>query len=251
MDDELDRARADFRTVLRYWQERGNEPILATILAQLGHLELRAGNWPVARHWGLSMLEAAERSSQRFWTGLAHAQLAALAAVRGDEATAVEGLAAAERIADEIDGAFLRMVVALNRAMRALAQERFKEADQLMAAAREQRTGRFDDPGTPPGPAARWRPRPAPAIWIVRSCLPTTSSAERGACAVVERSGWSSEGGRSSLPRGATWRVRSCWPAHRFEPSVACPHPSRRRAACSCSGPSSAGGERSGRPATR
>lgn len=150
MDDELDRARADFRTVLRYWQERGNEPILATILAQLGHLELRAGNWPVARHWGLSMLEAAERSSQRFWTGLAHAQLAALAAVRGDEATAVEGLAAAERIADEIDDAFLRMVVALNRAMRALAQERFEEADQLMAAAREQRTGRFDDPGMLP-----------------------------------------------------------------------------------------------------
>ena len=42
----------------------------------------------------------------------------------------------------------------------------------------------------------------------------------------------------------------SCRPAHRFEPSVACPHPSRRRAACSCSGPSSAGGERSG-PARR
>jgi tetratricopeptide (TPR) repeat protein len=251
MDDELDRARADFNTVLRYWEERGNEPILATIFAQLAHLELRAGNWPASRQWGLSMLEAAERSSERFWTGLAHAQLASLAAVRGDEATAVEGLGAAERIADEIDDAFLRMVVALNRAMRALAQERFEEADQLMAVAREQRTGRLTTPACCPGPAARWRPRPAPAIWTGRSCLPTTSSAERGACAVVERSRWSSEGARSSLPPGATWTVRSCRPAHRFEPSVACPHPSRRRAACLCSGRSSVGGERSGRPATR
>ena len=150
MDDELDRARADFRLGLRSSEDRGDELRLPSILAQLGHLELRAGNWPAARQWGVAMLEAAERSSQQFWIGLAHAQLGALDASQGNASSALAHLGTAQRIADEIDAPFLRLVAALNLAMQALGEQRFDDADRHMATAREHRAGRFDDPGMLP-----------------------------------------------------------------------------------------------------
>ena len=150
MADDLDPAREDFAALLRVAEDTGDEAALPGLLAQLGHLEVRAGNWPRSRVVGVEMLQAADRSGQRFWAGLAHTQLASSQGLLGDRDQARRHLDAAKRIATELNEPFIRAVSLLTDALLALGDERYVDAADLAVASRTALIGRRNDPGMMP-----------------------------------------------------------------------------------------------------
>ena len=150
MADDLDHSREDYSIVRQLAEDRGDEAALPAILAQLGHLEVRAGNWARVREITTEMIQVAERSAQRFWLGLANVQLGEVEGLMGNPGRAAVHLDAAEAIAEELDDAFVRSVTLLSRAVLALGDERYAEAVDLATASRVALGSRSEDPGMIP-----------------------------------------------------------------------------------------------------
>ena len=152
MADELPRAREDLMDLRRLAHESGDESSLPQILANAGHLEMRAGNWIEARAIGDEMLQISERSGQRYWLGLAHAQSGCVAVLRGEVDVADEHLAQAHAIGVELDDPFIRFTAAINRTVLALGDERYEDAAAVMATPDAQAGTPVPDPGMIPWP---------------------------------------------------------------------------------------------------
>ncbi|HEU5204615.1 MAG TPA: AAA family ATPase [Candidatus Limnocylindrales bacterium] len=152
MEEELDAARRDFETLREEAVGGGDEGSLVVIDAQLGHLEIRAGNWRRASEISIEMLRAAEMSGALIWAGLAHMQLAQAHGLSGDLGRAGHHLEATEAIANKLDDPFLRWVALKCRALLALAAERYLEAAAFGLSAQVAHAGRADDPALDPWP---------------------------------------------------------------------------------------------------
>ena len=152
MADELSRARDDFSQLRRLAEEVGDESSMPSILANAGHLEIRAGNWKDAHAIGTELLQVSERSGQRFWAGLAHAQLGSVATLRGEVDIASEHLARGLAIGVELEDAFIRFTSVIHYVMRALGDERYEDAATLLAGSDAQGGEPVPDPGMTPWP---------------------------------------------------------------------------------------------------
>ena len=152
MADELSRARADLTDLRRLAHESGDESSIPQILANAGHLEIRAGNWIEARAISDEMLQITERSGQVFWSGLAHTQLGSVAGLRGEVDIADEHLTRAHAIGVELQDPFIRFTSAINRAVLALGDERYEDAATIMATPDALAGTPVPDPGMIPWP---------------------------------------------------------------------------------------------------
>ena len=152
MADELSRAREDLTYLRRLAHESGDESSIPQILANAGHLEIRAGNWMEARAIGEEMLQIAERSGQGVWSGLAHSQLGSVAALRGEMDVANEHLGRAHAIGVELEDPFIRFTSVINRAVLALGDERYEDAAAILATPDAHAGTPVPDPGMTPWP---------------------------------------------------------------------------------------------------
>ena len=152
MADALDPARRDFELLRHLAADRGDEQALVTIDAQLGHLEIRAGNWARAQSISHEMLGAAQMADAQFWAGLAHLQLAETHGLSGDLNRAGQHLSAAESIATALGHPFLRHMTLAGRAILALGEGRFADATEFGLQARLVLAGQTLDPAMDPWP---------------------------------------------------------------------------------------------------
>ena len=150
--DDLSRAREDLIDLRRAAEDAGDESSLPQILANRGHLEIRAGNWMEARAVSFDMLEIADRSGQRIWSGLAHVQLGSVAALLGEGAVAERHFDEAHAIGVALEDAFVQSVSVEGRAMLALGSERYEDAAALLAQSGRGMGGPVPDPGMTPWP---------------------------------------------------------------------------------------------------
>ncbi len=150
MADDLDRSRQELETLLLRAAATGDESSTPLLLANLAHLEIRAGRWPRARELSARLLQDVERADQPWWASVAHVQLGNIAALLGEGAVAEQHLGTAFAAATDLDYAFAVSISLAARGMLALADERPHDAYAFLSESRRHMGSRVLDPGMTP-----------------------------------------------------------------------------------------------------
>jgi DNA-binding CsgD family transcriptional regulator len=99
-EDDLVRSKLEFEELFERAVALGDERSVAAILRELTHIEIRAGRWSRAEELATATLRAAEQGGQRAGEAMAHLQLGAIAALRGQLAKADSELGQAETLGE-------------------------------------------------------------------------------------------------------------------------------------------------------
>ena len=137
MDDELERAHAEYEALRQAAEVLGDESSLAWVLIELAQIDLRAGRWDETARHAAEAFTTAERCGQKRDQALAEIQLGALAAARGDRPAAERSLGYAARYAERSGEPFVASLVAGNLGALALSEGDPGAAERLFAEAED------------------------------------------------------------------------------------------------------------------